>query len=231
MVAVVPLKNSILQSDLLQQFRQLAMSGKVPGKAKPGHRDGWGMVVWQKGKPVYLGRAPTDALGDESFDIACEKLDDLKLSSHLLLHLRKASVGSKTIKNTHPFIGGNWAFAHNGTIYNIPHKSDSTDSKAFFEKIIRKSNRKEMTAAIKDTILEIREKYRYSSITFLLSNGVELFAYREFRRAGDYYQLFHTVVNNRLVVSQERFFDSNWNELDNKQLLHVANSGHSISVI
>jgi predicted glutamine amidotransferase len=231
MLAVVPRNNTSLESGLLQEFRQLAKSGKVPAGEKPGHRDGWGMVVWQDGKPEYLGREPTDALRDKKFDEACKKIDDRKLKSHLLLHLRKASVGANTRENTHPFIFDNWAFAHNGTIYNIPHKDGVTDSQTFFEKIMQRSEEKEMSTAIADCVLEMREKYKYSSITFLLSNGSDLFAYREARRWKNYSRIYFTTINNRLVISQEKFFESDWDELENKQMLHVRNSRHTISSI
>ena len=231
MLAVVPLKNASLESGLLQEFRQLAKSGKVPVGEKPGHQDGWGMVVWQDGKPEYLGREPTNALTDKKFDGACKKVQDRKLKSHLLLHLRKASVGSNTRKNTHPFISGNWAFAHNGTIYNIPHPDDVTDSQMFFEEIMQKSLEKKMSTAIADCILEMREKYNYSSITFLLSNGSDLFAYREARKWKNYFRIYFTTIEDRLVISQEKFFESDWNELENKQMLHVRNSRHTISAI
>jgi len=231
MLAVVPRKNTSLESGLLQEFRQLAKSGKVPAGEKPGHRDGWGMVVWQDGKPEYLGREPTNALTDKKFDAACKKVDDRKLKSHLLLHLRKASVGSNTRKNTHPFISGNWAFAHNGTIYNIPHPNDVTDSQTFFAEIMKQSRDKEMPTAIADCVLEMREKYRYSSITFLLSNGSDLFTYREARQSKNYFRIYSTTIDNRLVISQEEFFESDWDELENKQMLHVRKSRQSISSI
>ena len=140
-------------------------------------------------------------------------------------------MGSNTRKNTHPFIIDNWAFAHNGTIYNIPHPADVTDSNVFFEEIMQKSLDKEMSTAIADCVLEMREKYKYSSITFLLSNGSDLFAYREARKSKNYYRIYFTTINNRLVISQEKFFESDWDELENKQMLHVRNSRQSISSI
>jgi glutamine amidotransferase len=34
----------------------------------------------------------------------------------VLAHIRRATVGSPSLFNTHPFYWGRWAFAHNGTI-------------------------------------------------------------------------------------------------------------------
>jgi predicted glutamine amidotransferase len=37
----------------------------------------------------------------------------------VLAHVRRATVGGASTKNTHPFVHGCWAFAHNGTIENF----------------------------------------------------------------------------------------------------------------
>lgn len=227
MFAVIPKHHSLLQSDRLRAFRKLSVSGKVRSGASPGHHDGWGVVIWRDGHPSYLAREPTDASNDPLFHQVCTQIDNLKVSSHLIAHLRKSSSGAITKENTHPFILGDWAFAHNGTIFKHD-LSTKNDGQLFFEQLLLRGSKESITDAIRAQARSIHDQYKYTSITFLLSNGIDLYAYRDFTDYSYYYTMFFTVLNDRVMVSQERFFDSDWIELNNFQLLHVSESGTDI---
>ena len=224
MLAVIPKKGSFVDADLVRSFRKLASCGLVKPGRKPGHSDGWGIVAWNEGRPFYLAREPSDAWTDPKYEQACNVIEESMISSPLIVHLRKASVGSKTVENTHPFVIDDWAFAHNGTIrkQNLRGK---TDSQWFFESLMqeKKLSSGDFMSVLRKQIDSVRQVFRYSSLTFLLSNGQDFFAYRDSSGDETYYSMFFTETRNSIVLCQERFFDSNWNALRNGGLLKVTN--------
>jgi predicted glutamine amidotransferase len=222
MLAIVPKNASVVDSKLVRSFKALASCGSVPPGSTSGHSDGWGIVSWTNGSPIYLGREPADAWKDAKYDEACEKIDRLKLTSPVIVHLRKASVGLKIRENTHPFVIGDWAFAHNGTIRKLNLKV-TTDSQWFFESLIGEygRNNHNMFRAIQEQVNTVHEIYPYTSITFILSNGKEFYAYRDYTKYPKYYGMYFTSIKGSIVLCQEKFFDSNWQELANGELIHI----------
>jgi glutamine amidotransferase len=76
-----------------------------------GHTDGWGIATYQEGIP-HIRKETTAAFEDGLFSSTAEKI----YSNAILAHVRKATVGVVSIANTHPFLCGQWTFAHNGTV-------------------------------------------------------------------------------------------------------------------
>jgi predicted glutamine amidotransferase len=222
LLGIVPGSDSIVDFSVVRSFRNLASCGKVCEGSGPGHGDGWGMVAWENGSPTYLGREPSDAFTDPLYENACIRGESSKISSHLITHLRKASVGLKVRENTHPFTQGEWAFAHNGTIRKLNLKY-TTDSQWFFESIMQenKKNGGDIISAISKNVRTVREIYPYTSITFLLSNGRTIYGYRDATANIEYYTLFYAKTSGGLYVTQETFFDAPWTEVDNGSLLVV----------
>ena len=232
MLAIAPRGGSFIDSNLLRSFKSLSQKGKVLPGAPPGHKDGWGIIVWLNGRPTYLGRRPTNAAEDPTFDEACNKIDETKVHSHLISHLRKASQGSNKTENTHPFVIDGWAFAHNGRI-DFPDMGDKTDSEIFFTALMqeKRKSKTSMKSAIEDSVKRVHDGYDYSSITFLLSDGSELFAYRDYTKNEDYYTMYFTTLRDRFVVSQEKRFESDWHEVPNRRLLHISGPNMNLTSI
>ena len=75
------------------------------------HTDGWGIAAYHDGQPeVY--RKTTAAYKDGHFSTTAESI----YSTAIVAHVRRATVGKGSIDNTHPFVSGQWTFAHNGTL-------------------------------------------------------------------------------------------------------------------
>lgn len=75
------------------------------------HCDGWGMSYWNPDDDLVVAKSPEAAQGSEEFWSAAKRAD----TDAAVLHLRKASPGmSPNPANTHPFVAGGAAFAHNG---------------------------------------------------------------------------------------------------------------------
>ena len=78
------------------------------------HPDGWGVAYYIEEVP-HLVKSVDTAQSDHLF----HRVSGVVSSQTLIAHLRKATVGERTILNTHPFQYGRWTFAHNGTIRNF----------------------------------------------------------------------------------------------------------------
>jgi glutamine amidotransferase len=75
------------------------------------HSEGWGVATYTDGVP-HLERQAWAAYHGEHFKRAAAGV----YSKTVLAHVRRATVGQPSLKNTHPFISGKWSFAHNGTV-------------------------------------------------------------------------------------------------------------------
>lgn len=94
-----------------QVHRSLLAAENAIGTQSEDHPDGWGVAYYVDGSP-HVTKSPTLALGDQLF----HRLSGVVSSETVLAHVRKATVGNKTVLNTHPFQYGRWVFAHNGNI-------------------------------------------------------------------------------------------------------------------
>lgn len=104
--------------------RMFALRSRAPESVAPAlaglkalsheHRDGWGVARFDDGG-LTVESAVTPAF-------TCARFDDIGCrarTSSMLVHIRKASVGSVCPANTHPFTARGWAFMHNGTLRNF----------------------------------------------------------------------------------------------------------------
>lgn len=84
------------------------------------HPDGWG-IAWFQGGQAWVVKSEQGASDSESFRRASAHL----ASNTLIAHVRRATVGSSSPNNTHPFRCGRWVFAHNGTLFGFDRLRDS----------------------------------------------------------------------------------------------------------
>lgn len=103
-----------------QVHRSLLAAENALGVQSNQHPDGWGVAFYVDGAP-HVTRSPTTALGDALF----HRLSGVVSSETVLAHVRKATQGSNTIFNCHPFQYGRWVFAHNGDIPNFESKREA----------------------------------------------------------------------------------------------------------
>jgi glutamine amidotransferase len=75
------------------------------------HPDGWGVAYYIDGAP-HLTRAASTALHDHLF----HRLSGIVSSETVVAHIRRATVGGRSVLNSHPFQYGRWIFAHNGDV-------------------------------------------------------------------------------------------------------------------
>ena len=155
------------------------------------HRDGWGIAFFEgKGARLFLDHTPSC----ESPLAALVRAYPIR-SLNVIAHIRKATQGSVSLENTHPFSrelwGRYWIFAHNGNLTNYEPALDGsflpvgqTDSERAFCRLLQDLRRRfpagmpseeALHAAIDEFAAQTR---RFGSFNFLLSNGDSLFAHR-----------------------------------------------------
>ncbi len=102
-----------------QVHRSLVDAENALGIQSTNHPDGWGVAYYVEGTP-HVTRSPATALSDQLF----QKVSGVVASETVLAHVRKATVGDKSVLNCHPFQYGRWVMAHNGEIRDFASHRD-----------------------------------------------------------------------------------------------------------
>jgi predicted glutamine amidotransferase len=209
--------------DTLKSFYPLCTEGCVKKGMNPGHLDGWGISGFSAERAVYFARRAEPASeGGNNYTLATERAIK-SIAPVVIAHFRKASEATLGIPNTHPFHNRDWVFAHNGTIYGAAasfplydaEPQGQTDSERFFlwmwEQIHAETD---PTTALAAVLKKAREQLVFTSLNFLMSDGKQLWAYRDF---GDkrlekgetiadreaYYTLYSTTIGQSAVICSE----------------------------
>ena len=200
------------------------------------HRHGWGIGWYEHGDPSLTKESLT------ALDSAQFALTSASAKSQLFMcHLRKATCGEHTEKNTHPFNYGLWLFAHNGTIDGLyfrslltkPHQAaliGDADSEVYFHWLLQAMER-EGVEGLRRGIRDVRER-EFTALNFLLSDGHTLYAYWEQSRTAepphsDYYQLQYAVRSSgqtgirQVVICSERLDNDSWVRIPQASLFSV----------
>jgi predicted glutamine amidotransferase len=138
--------------------------------------EGWGMAAYPRaeGEDPVCERFPAGA---------ADHAADIKARLHHA-HTRRPTVGDKTDENTHPFCLGPYAFSHNGTILNIGRLENvepcagDTDSERLFRLVMHHLDANDPTDGLRYAVRATVERFPFSSLSFLFSDGEKLYAYR-----------------------------------------------------
>lgn len=250
LLAIVGKIDEKLKSKTLENFQRLAQYGYIAPKIEKGHKDGWGIVAYKGGKISMEEKDLKSAYGNMKYSKAVSALEKTE-QDIIIAHLRKATVGKRSIKNVHPFIFGNLTFCQNGTIKEsekIPLESKyaklvkgETDSEKFFFFILQnlekyKNRRADFVQKnIKNSLEFIKSNFDYTAINLIFSDGKNLWASREVNTKNEivrrhkllkYYSLFIGVDKHRKfsMISSEKIKikDVSWRLLKNHEFLRVA---------
>ncbi len=108
---------SVIQS---QVHRSLVQADNALCGLSEQHPDGWGVAYYIDGTP-HLMRSACTAVSDRVF----QRLSGVVASETVVAHVRKATQGSLSVLNCHPFQYGRWVFAHNGDIPTFGEQRDA----------------------------------------------------------------------------------------------------------
>ena len=196
--------------EIVARFCELARTGVVMAEDPPGHEDGWGLAFYQEGRLV-VHKSGCSLL--QEIDKVIRILVAAKTSPVMILHLRKSAWAStSSTRHAHPFHLGNTVFFHNGVVYDyqglIPATglpelaADARDTEVFFHHFMNGEPR-ELERAFLDTVAVIRQQHKYSALNCLFSNGLKLFAYRDYAKEPDYYSLYKAFSDKSWFISSE----------------------------
>ena len=152
------------------------------------HQDGWGIAI-RNGDDWAVHRSTACAAECARY---AELVAGLAIETRLLVaHIRRKTVGEKSIANTHPFRRGHFVFAHNGTVNDVPalvarssaarlaEIEGDTDSERLFAFVLTHidavgDSERGVVAAVR----ELHAMGDVGSASFLLSCGARLYAHR-----------------------------------------------------
>ena len=175
------------------------------------HPDGWGIAV--RDQNWLVERSTTCADACARFGAVADRAATL-----VIAHIRKATVGPVALTNTHPFIRGRYAFAHNGTVDTRPlaiapaHAAaitGDTDSERLFAYLLTCLDTGGLAAGAASLA-------GLGSASFLLSDGERLYAHRLGRAL---YTLHRPGI---ALVASEPLTDEPWHELPDGALVEIA---------
>lgn len=187
--------NSRLPASLTLSFTGFARRGGDTDH----HGDGWGIAFFESDgeKPGRGIRHFVDKQSACSSPLA-HMLRSFPIKSHnVIAHVRKATVGSITLENSHPFVrelwGRYWVFAHNGDLKDYApalHGSfrpvGDTDSELAFCWLLQEVAKshagvpsvQELSRTLRELVPQIA---RHGTFNFLLSNGQALWTHASTR--------------------------------------------------
>ncbi len=163
-------------------------SFKSFGRRGEKNPDGWGLA-WYEGKACQVVKEPVNVLNSQ---LAAWVPDyELFLSKIIIGHIREASKGENTQKNTHPFKrvfrSLEVVFAHNGTLKTLPESRDlnyhpvgETDSEYLFCVLLTRLSSDNIEFADFEKIeILLKELNRCGTMNLIFSEGEHLYVYKD----------------------------------------------------
>lgn len=214
------------------------ISNSTPGKAVSGlHRfaehscrnpHGWGIAFYRDGEAI-LAKMPEKALASKTYYQLAESVE----SDVIISHIRKASLGEKHERNCHPFThhldGRNWVFAHNGHVDGItqhPRAKGETDSESVFHMLLdHLRGSVDTVTGLQQGITSLFEEYEFGRqirLNFLLSDGVNLYAFSHHSEKPMYHQNGNCWQGAQTLVSTQTLGSMPWEKLPEDHLMSIA---------
>ncbi len=205
------------------------------------HKDGWGYAHDGEILKDVIPARESEALSRASSEV---------LTDGALLHLRLASKGiTVNIDNNHPFTHGTTTFMHNGTIRPgntaeqfIADKykgflQGTTDSERFFYALLSQVDEQGLVEGVCSIVNMIRSIADYTALNIMVQTPDTLIAVCEFNpenksewSSEDHYELRFKKDGNDLVIASTGWGNSDWQHLDNHQMLVVDRSTLEYSI-
>ena len=211
------------------------------------HGDGWG-IGFGRGDGIDIRKEAASAATSPAF----AELAGTLRSDAALVHLRWATLGlGVSLANTHPFGDGRLAFAHNGSITEMPSLETltgersgpaplgDTDSERYWLTARSAIEREgEDLRGLAAAVLAIEQSCRYTSLNCMLLTPDRLIAVCWFgseRIAPDlgdgYYDLSYRSGREATVVASSGWHGPGWKRVPNGATLVVERAGGATRVV
>jgi glutamine amidotransferase len=187
------------------------------------------LAFYQKGQLV-VHKSGLSLL--EETDKVIGILGTAQSSPVMILHLRKSAWGDRfSTRHAHPFHLNNTVFFHNGVVYDyqglipaitIPGlAADALDTEVFFYHVMS-GEAQDLGRAFLETASIIKQQHKFSALNCLFSDGVKLFAYRDYAKEPDYYSLYKAFSENSYLISSEPLDENmRWEMIANEEFLAI----------
>jgi len=205
------------------------------------HKDGWGIG--------YEGEVVKDLNPAKESELLAKTGNSLETAG-ALFHLRLASKGLTVgIDNNHPFTYGTTTFMHNGTIrpadtaeqFISPKYRElitgTTDSERFFYALLSQIDELGLVEGVRNTVNLVRAIADYSAINIMIQTPETLIAVCEFNENNqsewsgpDHYELRFSVRDGDFLIASTGWGNTDWEHLDNHQMLVVNRSTLEYSI-
>ena len=186
-----------------QVHRSLLAADNALHKQSERHPDGWGVAYYVDGAP-HVTKSAAGAMDDALF----RRVSGIVSSETVVAHIRKATQGSMTVLNSHPFQYGRWVMAHNGDVPRFPEVRETlelaiaprlrrfilgdTDSERVFFLFLTELSKygelggrlgiEEVVRSLRDTVTLVRQladsDAARSLLTLLVTNGQVMAAHQ-----------------------------------------------------
>ncbi len=222
-VAVGEIETRKLLDDLIiiaQGKNELNEKNSMYGKVS--HGDGWGLAYLNSDDKWTLYKSLQPIYQDK-------KLSELKSikTKAVILHVRRATTGSKSLQNTQPFLYRDKVneiiFAHNGTIYDDFSISDkyiegNSDSAKWFNRLLKEYCEKE-------TLQNSLSLENYSLANFVFATSNKIIIGEKFKQNPVYSTMKYYIKGKDVVVSSEilpTHVDKKWRKINNNSLIEIS---------
>ena len=204
---------------------------------------GWGMAWYDQSRTLHIEKGRRSALNQHLNQSVRTQI----VTHQFIFHMRQATSGDVSDKNTHPFSYHQYAFAHIGSVnkeklsadlkppFNENFQSEPIDSEIYFRAIMQKISETEPKEAIKQVVSEANNP---RGANFLMSDGQTLYAYRyglplywtrwrEERRFSIQtpvgLQLSSTQISSQIayIISSDKILPANWTAFDDGELFVI----------
>ena len=194
------------------------------------HPNGWGLAFFDDGN-ISIEREPVKASDSHYLK---NRLTGEILSSRMMAHIRRATIGEISFNNTHPFTGRDdtgrqWVLMHNGTIFESSEltryqcfQKGSTDSERILLYIIDRINTLHREGGdveapevrinvIDDVVHKLSE---HNKINLMIFDGENFYIHKN--EAGTLFRYSH---NGTVILSTKALMREGWEEIPQNRLL------------
>ena len=194
------------------------------------HPHGWGLMREQDGQTEII-KEPVCATGSRIISTTIRKT---KPQTHMLAHIRLATVGAKKYNNCHPYTGFDtsgrqWTLIHNGTIYSgvqlakyLSKQAGDTDSERVFLYMLDEINREIM---INNAPLSAEQRWHIidkiaitlsprNKFNFMIYDGEFLYVHKNMKDT-----LVYKALDEGFVFSTQPVDDGEWSSFPMTQVL------------
>lgn len=204
---------------------------------------GWGVAWYDQSRKVHVQKGKRSALNQH----LNQTVQTQFLTHQFIFHMRQATSGDVSEKNTHPFTYGEFSFAHTGLVskeklsallkppFNQNFQSEPIDSELYFRVIMQRMAQMQPREAIAQTVSVVNSS---RGANFILSDGESIYAYRYglplyWTRWRDPrlfsietptgLKLSSIQLSNQFayIISSDKLFNANWTAFDDGELFTI----------